>query len=229
MTLSNRLRSLTTYEVDLPKKRWGGDHDGGYVVVTNLPVKYDAFISGGVAGDNSFELDALRDNPDLVCDAYDINPCPGLYHPRYHFTQAPVNLDVLKTGHVKNALVKLDIEGAEFELFEHLHPSFRRNIAMMTIEWHGVGRQDFGWGIVDEFADSHKLIWAHGNNWDELVDIDGVKVPNTLECTYVRSDLIVKDRVLLNRHSIPGPLDMPNLAHKPDMKIDWEPFVYRGG
>ena len=56
------MEQLIIYDISRQKKRIGKPYDGGYVVL-ELPGGYDAFISGGISNDISFEKEFL----DLNC------------------------------------------------------------------------------------------------------------------------------------------------------------------
>jgi len=218
--------ALTVYECDLPLIRVGRPHDGGYVIaMIEGSTKYDMFLSGGINGENSFECGVLDGYPNLVCNAFDPVPNPGAHHSRYHFTAAPVGYYELE--YAKNALVKIDIERAEWEWFDHLTERALAGIAQLVVELHSphVPESGWDWDFLATLAHTHALVHAHGNNWDGIVEAGGGRLPGTLECTYVRRDLAGALRK--NTRPIPGPLDMPNDPSKPDHVIDWEPFVHK--
>ena len=208
---------LRVYECDLQPGRFGRDHDGGYVLFM-LPVPYDAFLSGGVCGDNSFERAVLDAHQSLACSAFDPAGVDGEPHERYAFHADPV--PPLWNDASQNALVKLDIEGGEWEW---LRQSELSGVAQLVIELHSPHLELWDWACVDKICDTHVLVHAHGNNWDGIVDIDGVRVPGTLETTWVRRDLAGPVRP--NTQPIPGPLDMPNRIGVADHVLDWAPFV----
>ena len=210
--------ALRVYEADWPRSRMGRANDGGYLLFdVGEP---DCFLSGGINGDNSFERDVLDYWPSLYCSAYDPMGAQGDSHERYTFTRRPVPSFASWVGHSKNALVKLDIEGDEWPWLERA-PPFR--IAQLVIELHSPHLGRWSWPTLARLAESHCLVHAHGNNWDGIVDVDGVRVPGTLETTWLRWDLVLDARP--NTQPIPGPLDMPNVPGRADHVLDWAPFV----
>lgn len=210
---------LTVYECEHPKLRLGRDHDGGYVLC-KAPVEYDFFLSAGINNENSFERAALDAYPYLVCEAFDFRHCPGEAHPRYHFSQAPVP-QMGPSG--RNALVKLDIEGDEYPW---LLGSDLSRVAQAVIELHS----PFNWDAIARLHETHVCVHAHGTNWSGFFEVTGadgvVKMPTTLETAWMRRDLTGPIRP--SRAPIPGPLDRPNRQGRPDMVIDWPPFVNKG-
>jgi hypothetical protein len=208
---------LTVYESPLHISRVGRANDGGYVIADRLG--YDAFLSGGIADDDSFEHGILALYPEILCAAFD--PSVGDV-PRPHQRLAFVRRDAPPLiGTARNALVKLDIEGGEWEW---LAASDLGHVAQLVVELHSPHLGLWSWPALARLAESHALIHAHGNNWDGIVDIEGVRVPGTLETTWVRRDLAGDLR--RNTRRIPGPLDMPNVPGRADYVIDWAPFVW---
>ena len=209
---------LRVWECDLPAFRCGKANDGGYVLFD--AVQPDVFLSGGINGDNSFERHALDYYPDLFCSAYDPSGRDGEGHERYAFNARKVPDFASWVGYAKNALVKLDIEGDEWPWLEKA-PLFR--IAQLVVELHSPHLGRWSWPTLAKLAESHCLVHAHGNNWDGIVDVEGVRVPGTLETTWLRWDLVLDARP--NTQPIPGPLDMPNVPGRADHVLDWAPFV----
>ncbi len=64
------MKHLRIYKSSFPKFRCGNKKDGGYII-SDLPNGYDAFFSGGIANDISFEEAFLEKYQNLTCHAYD--------------------------------------------------------------------------------------------------------------------------------------------------------------
>jgi hypothetical protein len=216
--VSSRVDALRVYECTRPLRRVGRPNDGGYVIAWG--VEYDHFLSGGIGDDNSFERGILDEHTSLVCDAFDPASDGGPVHPGFRFHQE--KLGYLGFNACRNALVKIDIEGDEWPWLGHAPMSLKR-IAQLVIELHSPHLGRWAWEVLYLLNETHALIHAHANNMDGMVEIDGVRVPGTIECTYLRRDLA--GTLSPNRTPIPGPLDMPNDPRIPDHVIDWEPFV----
>jgi hypothetical protein len=215
---------LRVYQPRHTKIRVGRANDGGYVIAAGLV--YDHFLSGGISDDNSFERGILELYPLLVCDAHDPASDGAVPHPRFRFHRAhlPPNLMGLDflVNEAKNALVKIDIEGDEWLW---LPDAPLHCIAQLVVELHSphLGRWD--WSALERLARTHYLIHVHANNMDGIVEIDGVKVPATIEATWLRRDLA--GVLEPSREPVPSPLDMPNNPGLPDHIVDWPPFVER--
>jgi hypothetical protein len=191
------------------------------VIADGIP--YDHFLSGGIAGDCSFEMAILEMYPELQCHAYDPDSDGAGQHERYHFHRERVGYEGLYN--CKNALVKLDVERAEWPWLMELSDERVTNIAQLVIELHSphVPESGWDWGTLAWLAETHALIHMHGNNWDGIVEAGGAKCPGTIEATWVRWDLA--GHLRRKRSPIPELLDMANDPTKPDHVVDWEPFI----
>eukprot|EP00746_Dinoflagellata_sp_MGD_P005526 gnl/MRDRNA2_/MRDRNA2_110702_c0_seq1.p1 gnl/MRDRNA2_/MRDRNA2_110702_c0~~gnl/MRDRNA2_/MRDRNA2_110702_c0_seq1.p1 ORF type:complete len:297 (+),score=61.03 gnl/MRDRNA2_/MRDRNA2_110702_c0_seq1:180-1070(+) len=99
-----------------------------------------------------------------------------------------------------SAVVKLDIEGGEFEVLESLQNEDANKIAMMTVEYHsGLG----GCGEVLERRHTQELapalrnmgkffsvVEGYGVFWGTPCRIDGYSFPQALAVTYVNKQLL---------------------------------------
>ena len=219
--ISVRLESLRVYETDLHLVRCGKPNDGGYIIPDDVQI--DFILSGGIADENSFEDHALSIWPNVLCAAYDPHGGPGpAKNLRYSFHKSNVGHLGLMTK--KSVLVKIDIEGGEWDWFRALNDEQLGNIAVLVAELHDMGnRSEADWEQLARIAKTHALVWVHGNSWDTLVEVDGVQIPKTLECTWVLRGL--PDSIVPSKRNIPCSLDMSNLPNRPDLQIDWEPFV----
>ena len=243
------MEALTVYNSPYPKLRIGKPHDGGYVICDlRNTVEYDHVISGGVANDISFECDLLGLHPELQCDAFDgtVNDLP-YYHDRITFhklnlgnsnTQYSTDLtEYIK--HKSNIFMKVDIEGHEFRLLPALiSRGLINNIAQLVIEIHtpadihlypdyfaGLGdiTNDTMFDTLSRLAATHVLVHLHPNNGCKTHYIDGIKVPNVFECTYVRR--IGGIQYSRNTAPIPSQLDMKNIPGNSEVTLEGYPYV----
>jgi hypothetical protein len=224
--LSKRLESLRVYETPLTLMRVGRPHDGGYVCA-KLPITPDLILSGGIADDNSFEDHLCSLYPTVTCRAFDPEGNGGAYRPaNYKFEHRKLPPMSEFPMH-SNIFAKVDIEGGEWEWLKAMSHSHLCSLAQLVIEVHDMGnRSDDDWAQLARLTQYVTLIHCHPNNWDTFVEIDGVKIPKTIELTYVKSSTSQSMKKSFSKKPIPSALDMSNLANRPDLKIDWEPFVH---
>jgi len=246
------LDSLTVYSTKYDKIRLGRDNDGGYVICV-LPkcdgISYDAFLSGGVCNDVSFEEQFLNLNPSLSCTAFD-----GTWH-AFPQTKMPNRISFVKKnldsendgsntnlleymGNFSNIFLKMDIEGFEFRILPALGQSLKR-VKQLVVEFHtpedinmhhdyysdklhGITNEKM-FSVFNEINKTHTLIHFHGNNGCNVHEIDGIKVPNVFECTFIRNDFVPSRE----RNEIPFPtsLDMPNKADCDDIVLTGFPYT----
>jgi hypothetical protein len=218
---------LTVFEPPFTKKRIGKELDGGYVIC-ELDGDYDAFISGGIDHDISFEEHFLNQNPEMKCIAFDQNAQVETTNDRLEIikknigifnTPTTVNIRPYVTKY-SNIFMKIDIEHGENDLFYTLADEDLLNIKQLVIEFH-TGHQQL---IPARLAQTHWLVHFHVNNGERsFANVNGVLIPNVFECTYIRKNS--GERFKLNTRPIPDPLlDQPNCGGE-DISITWPPFV----
>ena len=236
---------LTVYNSVYPKKRYGTNGDGGYVIATNIGT-YDLLISCGVADDINFELEFLKNNttPSLAFDGT-INRLPDDPTKSIQFHKlniSPDNSDTTTNLHneIKNyndIFLKMDIETYEFRWLYSLNESHLNKFKQIVIEFHfpfyvhahrGLDVQlpvSEKMNIFKVLANTHTLVHLHGNNCCGTTTYEGIVVPNVFECTYVRKDVQQSDSV--NTTKLPCELDVKNVGG-PDIDLNHIPFVHPG-
>ena len=240
--------TLTVYETQHPKRRFGCNGDGGYVVV-DLPGDYDYFISGGIGGNITFEVDVLENYPNLQCVAFDgtVNYIP-MTHPRLEFRKLNLAknnsstttnlLDEMKP--YNNIFMKIDIEGHEFNVLPGVIEKYMNKVKQLVIEIHTPGDimkhpdyfrglthfdHSFMFNMLKDLNKTHTMVHFHANNGCDSHMVDGIKLPNVIECTYIRNDF-VKEKVL-NKQAFPTTLDRPNVTYRPEYTVDYPPFCHQ--
>jgi hypothetical protein len=245
------MEQLIVYQSPFIKKRVGRNNDGGYVIAL-LPETYDAFISGGISNDISFENHLLQLYPELECYAFDgtVSQLPGNGSinsiNRIKFVKK--NLGNINNDHLtdlseyiephNNIFMKIDIEGHEFRLM----PAIIQNNSMLkikqlVIEIHSPADiqlfPDYFKGLSDvknehmfalftEINKTHTLVHFHANNGCHLQNIDGIALPHVFELTYIRNEFIPEK--IKNREPLPTSLDMKNILSKPDYVLKGFPY-----
>lgn len=194
---------LTPKSCVLPKKRFGPDNDGGYVMPTRqFDVK--AIFGYGVGHDVSFEnqLAELWDVPAHVFD-HTVNKVPPLGPNTRYYKEGIVGkdeTDKLKTfrthldklvGPEGNVLLKIDVEGAEWDVIEH--EDFSR-VTYLVIEYHDLESDtEKKVKLIDKIDEMFDLVHIHGVNCHNqpIFALDRVTmVPRYVECTYIRKGLV---------------------------------------
>lgn len=227
------LACLAVYESELPLKRTGSHFDGGYLMA-DVPGGYDCFLSGGVRNNIDFEISCC-DTFGLKCIAFDPNvddlptshPLVSLNRKAIGATNtaACTNLHQELAGHC-DALVKLDIEGAEYDWIEALDTSSIAKIKQLVVEVHRPTFECSRLKALSKLCNTHVLLHVHGNNACGTSVIAGVHIPNTFECTFVRR--ADAGAVVPRDTPLPIALDAPNTPLRPQIRLAGWPFLAEG-
>ncbi len=117
----------------------------------------------------------------------------------------------------KNILLKVDIEGGEYEILKDIK-FYSKRINCLIIEFHNIKKNlkkiyDF----VDKIKDL-KSIHIHGNNINKL---DKYGYPHAIEITFINTKkLTYKKKNNLKNYPISG-LDFPSVKRNDDIKINF--------
>ena len=204
--LGERSRSLVSYlrpsilEDDL-LKRFGSMSDGGYVIPVKAVKNSKFLISGGIATNNEFEIELA--NLGIVGIQIDNSiDTPPKDHKNLTFKRATLGgkdgesiENLLKSFEsTSHGVLKLDIEGSEYETLSKVE-SFKRFTAII-VELHNLSKiiEDRFWenlkSILNELSKNHQVVFLAPNNCCGLSIIGGVPIPNVLEVTWARNDLV---------------------------------------
>jgi hypothetical protein len=231
------LNLLKVYKCPYPKLRIGQEYDGGYITCDIPNVKYDIMLAGGIANDISFEEHFCSKYPDLMCYAFDGTIwCSVNTSKNENIVFVKKNIgnvsDENNTNLFRyiekgnNIFVKMDIEGGEIPWLKCLSDEQMQKFSQIVMEFHAPFSKEDG-EVFEKINKTHVLVHFHGNNCDQGVrNHHGVIVPNIFECTYINKKYVVMETLELNKESIPGPLDMPNVRSSSDIFINYPPFVH---
>jgi len=190
----------TILEVD-KLKRYGSVADGGYVIPVNAVDKSKFLISGGISTNNEFEIELA--NLGIVGIQVDNSiKTPPKDHNNLTFKRATLGGkdglsidDLLKSfDSTSQGVLKLDIEGSEYETLSKVE-TFSQ-FTTIIIELHNLHKivDDQFWevfkSILDKFSKSHSVVFLTPNNCCGFSIIGGVPIPNVLEVTWARNDLV---------------------------------------
>jgi len=193
---------LTPKSCILPKKRYGPDNDGGYVL-PDRQFDVKAILGYGVGHDVSLEnqLAEAWNVPAFVFDhtITDVPPLgPNTKYVREGITGGE-ETDELKTltTHLDqlvpegNILLKIDVEGAEWDVLEK--EDFSR-VTHLIIEYHDLETDtERKARLIGKIDDQFDLVHIHGVNCHNqpVFMLDRVcAIPRYVECTYIRKGLV---------------------------------------
>lgn len=236
------LSLLKPYDVKpFAKRRIGCKSDGGYVILDDLD-GIDVVYSFGIGNQVSFDLELASMGKNIFMFDHTIQGTP-LEHSNFHFYKqglAATNNETAslytleyqlnRLGHEgrSDLLLKIDIEGAEFEIFSTLPQSIFRQFRQIAIEIHGLGnlgnptyRTSFVTAL-SKINNDFTLFHVHSNNNEPLSIVDGHTVAPVMELSYVRSDLIERAPSVT---VYPTEFDFPNRSLRPDHTLWFYPFL----
>lgn len=238
---------LTVYESPYEKIRVGNNGDGGYVI-SSLPGKYDAIISGGIENDISFEDHFLDLHPYLPTALAFDGTIENIPKSIRNVTWIKKNLGSTNSDNLSNlsiemepyndVFLKIDIEGHEYSLFSSFSDERLKKVKQLVMEIHtpadiclhpghyrGVEDKKDNtllYEFLKKLTSTHTLVHVHGNNGCYLQYLSMIKVPHVMECTFVRNDLFQEKK--LNKTPFPTSLDYSNIKEKNDYKLNYPPF-----
>ena len=223
----------------LRKVRLGSTHDGGYVVPDLQLEKVDCLYSVGVGTNLDFERDfRRRSNGRIKLFDPTISPPRNLPKRTEFF---PVGLGLDSNGLESlfahgirlrqpwpRRWLKMDIESYEWEALDHTAPNRLQAFEVMIIEFHGLSDQT-GWAarrrphLFKKINRSFRLIHAHGNNFAPHERTGATRLPDCLEATYLRADLMPTVWEY-ECGPLPGPTDAPCNPQASDLDLNCWPF-----
>jgi hypothetical protein len=232
---------------DLPgqcKVRVGEPGDGGYVLVDRLRPNQPV-MSFGVGPSTSFEMGMAERGHDVLMFDHTIDGLPGR-HPRFTWFREGVaavsdpehalftlaaHLDKLPPGCVASVL-KMDVEGAEWAVLGAEPRGSLTRFEQIVLELHSLNELDapaFNAGAraaLRKLAADFTLCHVHANNFGAVRVVGGFSVPEALEVTYIRSDLVTRAP---SATIYPTPIDTPNYHYWPDHLLWYFPFLPGSG
>ena len=118
----------------------------------------------------------------------------------------------------------MDIEGGEYDILAFESTKTLGQFSAMIIEFHGLERffePNFLYMISTLFEKLYRhfsICHVHPNNNCGMTRLNGIDVPNVIEITFLRHDLVDQFKSA-SALSLPHPLDRKNVSHKADINM----------
>jgi hypothetical protein len=215
------------------KIRLGPDEDGGYVTSTISLDSSIALFTYGVGHDARYE-ESYKNKYDKEVYLYDhtIGKETGWdLGKKMNFINEGLgfkeNCDDFinhykKSGIAGDVLLKVDIEGDEYDYFEKVDIEEMAKITTgILLEMHWLtdsGYQKRAEKILTKIYEHFTLTHIHGNAWGTTWDYEGYKVPETFELSLVNNKYITSKQFDLQDYPIIG-LDVSNRRDYPDLDL----------
>ena len=163
-------------------KRFGESNDGGYLLCSNLLASVESGYSYGISGYDQWGCDISRGLTvpmhQYDCFNLQVPACPGgrtVFHGEC-IGGAPATIDgrpfdtlesqFVKNGDgVKRVVVKMDVEGAEWDSLPQTPDDVFQRIDQLTIELHGVREADRFTAVVMKLKQFFYVANVHFNNF----------------------------------------------------------------
>jgi hypothetical protein len=219
--------------VGFRKHRVGSPGDGGYVQIEDLS-DVSCALSFGISDDDSWDL-AMAE-AELPVEQFDhtIERAPSS-HPRLRFHRKRIGVDAadgcatlpdLVKLHSRRAtpdvILKIDIEGCEWDVFDHADEATLSKLAQIICELHGLSRLNNArfraraMRVFEKMNRHFAVVHVHGNNYRRICNVANVCLPEVLEITLAnrgRYDFVESPE------TFPTPLDAPCCPHFADVAL----------
>lgn len=212
--------------------RLGCENDGGYLTANRLDTT-DIAISFGIGSNYSWDQDiAKRVNRVLMYD-HTIQT-PGKLSSNMEFHKLRIsgkekgakvtNLTEIVSDFPQGQefLLKMDIEGAEWEVLESISKMELLRMKQIIAEFHDLiamileRRTDKFLEILNRLRPDFALVNYHPNNHGLTMQLGGFQVSDVVELTFIRRDLMTNDTLLGNGNARIN--NMPNCLSKADVR-----------
>ena len=226
------LSILRPVNVTCGKVRTGGPNDGGYVMANDFGQTRICY-SIGVGPQVIWDREMAERGMEIHQYDHTVEGLPD-QHPNFYFNRIGIshNLDdpqmitleqmLENNGHSdqKNMLLKIDVEGAEWDVFEKMSANTLSKFDQIVVEYHGLeflDRESFrsrAERVFRNLAHSHACIHIHGNNYGGFAIVSNIPVPQVIEITYVlrdRFDFIESTDIFPTQLDDPCNRDVPDL------------------
>jgi len=228
------INQLKVYNVG-EKIRVGSINDGGYVLPIQMLQNSECLFSYGIKDDISFDEHYIQLTRKKVY-AYDHTiEGVGTQHPEL-FTWYKKGISgtcqeetdnfinhYKELGISGRALLKIDVEGCEYEWLENTNLEELANITTgIVLEVHDldneITREKFI-KCIEELNKNFYICHIHGNNCGATFDYEGFDFPMVLELTFISKAIVTN--VSFSDETFPTKLDNPNSRVLPDLDLNF--------
>ncbi len=231
-----QLASLFSPEkvVGYDKVRVGSEIDGGYVMLDDF-ADTDLALSFGVDINADWDVDVAGHG--IAVQQYDHSvPRSPTDHPKVSFFKQMITANgeeedsnsiprILADARIRrdaSVLLKIDIESAEWDVFDACPSSDLARFSQILVEFHDFDRAtDPYWlmrasRVMKKLKDLFGVYHVHANNWTPMAVIGNVYFPGTLEVSFANKARYKFEQA---RELFPTRLDAPNNPLRPDLYL----------
>jgi hypothetical protein len=230
---------LRPWDIDILKTRVGRERDGGYIMADRFDVS-DTVISVGINKESSFDRDMAALGKRIYQYDHTIDAPPEEYEKAKWFKlglgpedepeKSMISLGTIakQYGLKKNqAILKMDIENAEWDVFSAVSPETLSSFSQITMEIHRLERihDDAHRAKVkaslSKINEQFTLFHVHANNCSKMTRVDSFFTPECLEVSYIKTDLVNRSE---SKTIYPTYIDRPNNPKNPEYYLWMFPY-----
>jgi len=236
--LKSLIKSLQIIPIEQELIRVGPQKDGGYLLPDDLDgINY--CFSPGVADCSDFEDDLASRSMHIFLADRSVEG-PAKLNDQFDFTKkfiastTSLSDDLItldqwyktKLGPPSEdspeAILQMDIEGSEYEVLHSVSNPLLNRYRIIVIEFHKLyqlaDRFAFNWmaSAINKLLQSHAVVHIHPNNNRKTLSVHGLKIPATLEITFLRRDRL---KPATKKMTFPNVLDFKCVSSKPDLTL----------
>jgi FkbM family methyltransferase len=213
------------------KTRVGNAGDGGYVQLEDLD-GINLALSFGISDDDSWDVQIANRNINVMQFDYTVDAAPT-NHPLMSFYKKKVSgtssdgcvtlhelIESHNTTQGPNIILKMDIEGSEWDVFNKCPDEQLSKIRQIVCEFHGFSRLNehgfysIAYNVVSKLNKYFIPYHVHGNNAGQFINMSNIAFPDVLEVSYANRQIY---SATATDEIFPTPLDQPNIPELPDI------------
>ncbi len=219
--------------LNVAKCRVGGAEDGGYVMLDDLAC-IGICYSLGVGPDVSWDRQMAELGAQIYQYDHTVEKAPA-EHPRFHHFRIGITHDrslapefrridalIDENGHGErdDMVLKIDIEGHEWDSLDALDPGVFAKFRQILAEFHGMrllnidSFQKRAHRVFSKLRQTHEVIHVHGNNFAGMPVVEGIPIADCLELSFASRRYY---SFAPSYEIFPGDLDRPNNSTIPDL------------
>jgi hypothetical protein len=222
-----------TKAVDRVKIRVGTKNDGGYILLDDLHGISRA-LSFGIGGNDDWDVAMAKAGIPVEQFDHTIALAPST-HPFLNFHRKMISSEAgpqsatlphLVAEYSRLAapdlILKIDIEGSEWDVFDHAEEAVVAKFAQVVGEFHQLSHlasptfRGRARRVFEKIGRHFSPIHIHGTNSGAIANVCNIAIPDALEITFAsraRYSFVESDE------TFPTPLDAPSDPKRPDIVL----------
>jgi len=119
-------------------------------------------------------------------------------------------------------ILKIDIEGCEWDVFDHATDAALSKLAQIICEFHDLSHltdpvfRSRAQRVLEKLDKHFAPVHVHANNFGRLCNVANIPLPDVLEVTFASR---CRYSFTQSTETFPTPLDMPNLPQVADIML----------